>query len=77
MSKRRSHGKVDHLPLKLRLKVESLLIDGATYDKVSEYLKSLGHDISCMSVYRYGRPFLKKFEAVRKAKLDAEYLARR
>ena len=71
---RRSLGKIDRLPFKLRMEVEQRLMKGQTYKKVSEWLKSLGHDISFMSVYRYGKPFLVKFEAVKKAKVKAEYL---
>ena len=74
MGKRRSHGKVDKLPLKLRMQVERRLIDGETYVAVSEWLKSLGHDISFMSVYRYGNPFLKRYEKVVEAKYKATIL---
>jgi len=48
--------------------VERRLIKGDTYMAISEWLKSIGHDISFMSVFRYGKPFLQRFEAVKKAR---------
>jgi len=74
MAKRRSHGKIDKLPYKLRYEVERRLIKGETYRQISEWLNSLGHDISLMSVFRYGKPFLKSFEAVKQAKHTASVL---
>jgi len=77
MNKNRSHGKIDRLPYNLRLQVERRLINGDTYREISEWLKGIGHDISLMSVFRYGKPFLKRWEAVKNAKLTAEVLIQR
>ena len=75
MSKRRSHGKIDHLPFKLRCEVERQLVRGVTYEKIAQYLRNLGYDIHYMSVYRYGKPYLKRFEAVKEASERARTLA--
>jgi len=75
MSKNRSHGKIDKLPTVLRKAVENKLLEGYTYEQISEYLKSMGHNIHYSSVHRFGQPFLKKFESVRIAKEYAQLLA--
>lgn len=64
MGKKRSHGKIDRLPEVLRREVENKLIEGRTYNEIAEYLKSMGQDIHAMSVGRYGKPFLERFEAI-------------
>ena len=76
MSERRRHSKIGKLPLKVRVQVERKLIDGVTYAKISEYLKDLGYDISLTSVHRYGKPFLNRYEAVKRASEDAKLLLR-
>ena len=73
--KNRSHGKIDKLPEVLRRSVEKKLLEGYTYAQISDYLKTLGHEVHLMSVQRFGKPFLKKFEAVRMAKEYAQLLA--
>ena len=73
--KNRSHGKIDKLPEVLRRSVERKLLEGYTYEQISDYLKSMGHDVTYVSVHRFGKPFLKKFEAVRMAKEYAQLLA--
>ena len=75
MGKNRSHGKIDRLPDTLRKAVEAKLLEGYTYEEISEYLKKMGHDVHLSSVARYGRPFLAKFESVRMAKEFAQSLA--
>ena len=75
--KRRSHSKIGSLPLKIRRQVEIMLIKGETYTNISDWLKSLGYDISFMSVYRYGKPFLAKFEKVKQAANTAAILTER
>ena len=72
----RSHGKIEKLPEPLKREVEQKLLDGETYENISEYLKEQGEDVHYSSVGRYGRKFLKRFESVRiateVAKLRAE-----
>lgn len=75
MDKNRSHGKIDNLPPGLKREVENKLIDGEKYEDISNYLKDQGEDIHYSSVGRYGRAFLKRFEAVRVAKDFAKLLA--
>lgn len=75
MEQNRSHGKIDNLPEPVKREVENRLLSGATYEEVAEYLKEQGEDIHFSSVGRYGRKFLKKFEAVRLAKQYATLLA--
>lgn len=73
--KNRSHGKIDRLPAPLKKEVENRLLNGDTYEDISDYLKTQGEDIHFSSVGRYGRGFLKKFESVRIAKEFAKLLA--
>jgi hypothetical protein len=75
MPKNRSHGKIDNLPVALRKQIEQKLMEGYTYEQISQYLKGMGHNISRSSTWRYGNEFLKKFEDVRKAKEIAQLLA--
>lgn len=71
----RSHGKIDSLTPGLRREVENRLLEGETYESISNYLKEQGEDIHYSSVGRYGRKFLKRFESVRVAKEFAKLLA--
>ena len=75
MDKNRAHGKIDSLPAKIREDVEQQLMDGRTYESISEDLKGQGYDIHTSSVGRYGRRYLKKFESVRVAQQFARLLA--
>lgn len=71
----RSHGKIDNLPDPLKREVENRLLDGETYEEISNYLKEQGEEVHLSSVGRYGRKFLKRFESVRVAKEFAKLLA--
>lgn len=71
----RSHGKIDNLPDPLKREVENRLLDGETYEEISNYLKAQGEEVHLSSVGRYGRKFLKRFESVRVAKEFAKLLA--
>ena len=73
--KNRSHGKIDNLPVELRKEVENRLLNGETYEEVSQWLKSQGEEVHLSSVGRYGKKFLNKFESVRIAKEFAKLLA--
>ena len=75
MEKNRSHGKIDKLPDELKREVENRLLEGYTYQQISDYLKGMGQSVSKSAVHRYGEPFLKKFENVRMAKEFACLLA--
>ncbi len=71
----RSHSKIEKLPEALKKEVENKLLEGETYESISDYLIEQGEDIHYSSVGRYGRKFLKKFENVRIAKEFAKLLA--
>ncbi len=73
--KNRSHGKIDELPDEIRNKVENMLLEGFRYQEIAAFLQENGYDISYSSVFRFGRPFIKKFESVRMAKEYAQLLA--
>ncbi|MFG6336330.1 MAG: DUF3486 family protein [Lachnospiraceae bacterium] len=73
--KNRSHGKIDQLPAELRREVENRLLEGDTYEQVSDYLKEQGETVHISSVGRYGKKFLSRFESVRVAKEFAKLLA--
>jgi hypothetical protein len=75
LSKNRSHGKIDNLPIGLRKTVENKLLEGFTYQEISDFLLTMGHEVHYSSVHRFGKPFLKKFESVRMAKEFAQLLA--
>ena len=40
----RSHGKIEKLPEPLKREVEQKLLDGETYENISEYLKEQGEE---------------------------------
>lgn len=71
----RSHSKIEKLPEGMKKEVETKLLEGETYESISEYLADQGEDIHPSSIGRYGRRFLKKFESVRIAKEFAKLLA--
>jgi len=75
MANKRGHGKINKLPEVLRREVDNRLIEGHTYAQIAEYLKGMGQEIHPMSVGRYGKPFLQRFESVRTARLAAKALA--
>ncbi|MBP3487295.1 MAG: DUF3486 family protein [Roseburia sp.] len=71
----RSHSKIDNLAPELKREVENRLLEGDTYEEISNYLKEQGEEVHLSSVGRYGRKFLKRFESVRVAKEFAKLLA--
>ena len=71
----RAHSKIDDLPEPLRKQVNEQLLAGNTYQDISGFLKEQGEDVHYSSVGRYGRKYLKKFEAVRIAQEYAKLLA--
>ncbi|MBQ8982697.1 MAG: DUF3486 family protein [Lachnospiraceae bacterium] len=71
----RAHSKIDDLPDELHRQVDEKLLAGETYQGISDYLAEQGEDVHYSSIGRYGRKYLKKFEAVRIAKEYAKLLA--
>lgn len=56
-------NKIDALPKEVRQELMSRIIEGGfgQYDALSEWLKSLGHDIGKSAIHRFGQ----KFKAIR------------
>lgn len=75
MPDNRAHSKIDELPAPLKDQVNEKLLSGETYQDIAGFLQEQGKDIHQSSVGRYGRKYLKKFEAVRIAKEYAKLLA--
>lgn len=64
--KLRRRSKVEtELPKEVRDEVDRLLIESATYEEISEFLKSRGFDISKSSIGRYGKNFLNLYRDIR------------
>ncbi|KJR41905.1 hypothetical protein MCHI_002196 [Candidatus Magnetoovum chiemensis] len=64
--KTRKRSKVTtELPQELRQEIDRLLIEGMTYEDISEFLKSKGYDISKSSIGRYGKDFLNEVRRLR------------
>jgi hypothetical protein len=65
MSGRRRHSSVAKLPQELFEAVNSLLVEGVTYDEIVEFLREKGHAVSRSAVGRYGKDFLSKLEQIK------------
>jgi DNA-binding transcriptional ArsR family regulator len=69
---RRSRSKIaTELPPALIEAVNTLLVQGKTYQDIAEYLKNLGHDVSKSAVGRYGKNFMTRLEKLRLVKEQA------
>lgn len=55
--KNRKHSKVDRLPDALKETVEQMLLAGATYAEIIDYLKDNGQSISQASLCRYAQDY--------------------
>ncbi len=53
----RKHSKVDKLPTPIRETVEQMLLAGATYAEIIDYLKNNGQSISQASLCRYAQDY--------------------
>ncbi|GBC62498.1 DUF3486 domain-containing protein [Desulfonema ishimotonii] len=62
----RRRSSVEVLPTEIQDQMNRLLLEGATYEEISLWLKSEGHDISRSAVGRHGKLF---FEAYRNVKV--------
>jgi DNA-binding transcriptional ArsR family regulator len=64
--KTRRHSKVtDQLSDELRAEVDRLLVEGAAYEDIADYLRGKGYDISKSSIGRYGKEFLSAYQRLR------------
>jgi len=74
-AKVRRHSRIEkELPEELRAEVNRFLIEGLTYEEISDYLKEKGYDISRSSVGRYGRDFLEYVRRIRMVEDKADEL---
>src|SRR4030042_6891669 len=65
-TKTRRHSKVsDELPEEIQRQVDRLLIESATYEEISNFLKNQNYDISKSSIGRYGKDFLAQYQRLR------------
>ena len=64
-TKIRRHGKVYDLPQDIKAEVDRFLVEGATYEEISEYLKKKGYDISKSAIGRYGKEFFNFYRTVK------------
>lgn len=62
---KRSHSKIAKLPDELRQAVDRLILDGKTYQEITDYLSDLGSEVSRSSVNRYGQKFVARMEKLR------------
>ncbi len=65
MDSRRRHSSVAQLPSDVVDAVNSLLVEGTTYDDIVEFLKERGHEVSRSALGRYGKKFLSQLEHLR------------
>lgn len=63
----RKHSKIDALPDELKIAVEEMLLTGATYSDIVEFLKENEQSVSVASVCRYARAFNANVEQLRMA----------
>lgn len=62
---KRSHSKIAKLPDELRQAVDRLILDGKTYQEITDYLSDMGRAVSRSSVNRYGQKFVARMEKLR------------
>ncbi|MCM0757360.1 DUF3486 family protein [Sporomusa sphaeroides DSM 2875] len=66
---RRKHSKITTLlPPELQEAINIKLMEGKTYQEITDWINSLGHDVSRASVGRYGKDFTEKLEELRQKK---------
>ncbi|MDK2902466.1 MAG: hypothetical protein PWQ93_385 [Clostridiales bacterium] len=71
MAERRKHHKIEKLPDELVEAVNQKLVEGYTYQQVTDWLNEMGHSIGKSSVARYGKDFLSRLERLRVIKDQA------
>lgn len=74
MGKNRRHSKIGKLPKKLREEVENMLVDGATYREIVEFLRERGVGISQSAVCNYARQLSEAEQMIRIASQNFERL---
>jgi len=74
--KERRHYKVETFPPEVREAVNRLLVQGATYLQVVQYLTEHGHEIGKSSLQRYGKDFLARYARIHLVREQALALMR-
>lgn len=69
---RRKHFKVEGLPDDILEAVNRKLVDGYTYREITEWLNSLGHEISHSAMGRYGKDFTARLQRLQVVKEQAK-----
>jgi len=69
---RRKHFKIEALPTGIMEAVNRKLVEGHTYQEITEWLNQLGHEVSKSSVGRYGKDFLSRLERLKVVKEQAK-----
>ncbi len=72
--RRRSTGKVDRLPPELKDTVEQMLLTGATYKEIVQFLRENGQEMSQMAVCTYARKYLATVEMINVAQSNFSML---
>lgn len=62
---KRAHSKVAKLPEEIRQAVDRLIMDGKTYQEITDHINAMGADVSRSSVNRYGQKFVARMEKLR------------
>jgi hypothetical protein len=72
MGSRRKHHKIAKLPDEVTEAVNKQLVEGYTYQQISDWLSQMGHQVGKSSVGRYGKDFLSKLEKLKLVKDQAK-----
>jgi hypothetical protein len=64
MDNRRKHSKIKELPEEMISAVNDLIARGKTYEQITGFLKSNGHEIGKSSVGRYAQDFTARMERI-------------
>jgi hypothetical protein len=62
---RRKHFKVESLPREVVEAVNEKLVQGYTYQQITDWLGRMGHEVGKSSVARYGKDFLARLERLK------------
>lgn len=74
-AKHRTRSRIDtELPDNIKKDVNQLLVSGATYDGIADFLQKRGYDISKSSVGRYGKQFAEAYQKVMRFSAQAQTL---
>lgn len=71
---KRSRHKVSTFPKELIEAINKKLVEGKTYEEITEFINEKGFEIGKSSVGRYGKDFLSKLESLKVAKEQARAL---